>query len=182
MADANQKWTIDQAIARVRKFEPFDVYWMEEPLDAADLDGFVRLGGHTAIARAGGESLYSPAAFHEVIRRGALDLLQPDVARVGGIGAAMEVCHMAAAAGLPVAPHVSPELSVTIACAAPNSVFVEYIPQLEPILKRPLIRRDGLARPFEAAGHGIEFDQDALDRFSSWPRDGSSRSREHQPA
>jgi len=173
MADANQSWTIDQAIARVQKLEPFDLYWIEEPLAATDLDGFERLGRHTTIARAGGESLYCPAAFHEAIRRGALDILQPDVARVGGIGAAMEVCRLAAAANLPVAPHVSPELSVTIACAVPNSVFVEYIPQMEPILKRPVLRRDGYAYPFDTPGHGIQFDPEALDAFTAdLPRRG----------
>ena len=182
MIDANQKWTIDQAIPRAKKFEPFDLYWLEEPLDAADVDGFARLGRHTTIARAGGESLCSPAAFLDAVRRGALDILQPDVARAGGIGAAMDVCRIAAAANLPVAPHISPELSVSVACAVPNSVFVEYIPQMEPILKRPLNRRGGFAYPFDAPGHGIEFDQDALDRFSTWPEHQSSQSREHQPA
>ena len=183
MVDANQKWTIDQAIARAKKLEPFDLYWLEEPLDATDLDGFARLGRHTRIARAGGESLYSPAAFHEVVRRRGLDILQPDVARVGGIGAALEVCHLAASAHLAVAPHVSPELSVTIACAVPNSVFVEYIPQMEPILKRRLVRRDGYAYPFDGPGHGIEFDEDALDKFTVWPnKDRSSRLLAHQRA
>src|SRR5437773_5088598 len=122
MVDANQSWTIDRAIARIQQLEPYDLYWIEEPLDATDLAGFERLGQHIAVARAGGESLYGPAAFHEAIRRHALDILQPDVARVGGITNAMTVCHMAAAANLPAAPHVSPELSVTIAAAVPNSV------------------------------------------------------------
>ncbi|HYM25149.1 MAG TPA: mandelate racemase/muconate lactonizing enzyme family protein [Vicinamibacterales bacterium] len=180
MIDANQKWTVDQAITRAKKLERCDLYWLEEPLDATDLDGFARLGRHTNIARAGGESLYSPAAFHEVVRRGALDILQPDVARVGGIAAAIDVCRLAAAAHLPVAPHVSPELSVTVACAVPNSVFVEYIPQMEPILARPLDRRDGYAYPFDAPGHGIEFDEEALDRFTTWPKSRSSQLREHQ--
>lgn len=47
-----------------------------------------------------------------------------------------------------------------------NSVFVEYIPQMEPLLKRPLQRRDGYGIPSDAAGHGIEFDGDALERFT----------------
>jgi len=166
MIDANQSWTIDTAAARMRKLERYDLYWIEEPLDAADLDGFVRLGEHTAVARAGGESLYSVAAFHECIRRGALDVLQPDVARVGGITNAMAVCHLADAAHLPVAPHVSPELSVTVACAVPNSVFVEYIPQMEAVLKRPLSRAGGFGLPSEEPGHGIQFDDDALRRLT----------------
>jgi L-alanine-DL-glutamate epimerase-like enolase superfamily enzyme len=166
MVDANQSWTIDQAIKRIRQLEPYDLYWIEEPLEATDLGGFERLGGHVGTARAGGESLYSIAAFHDAIRRQALDILQPDVARVGGITNALTVCHMAAAANLPVAPHVSPELSITVAAAVPNSVFVEYIPQMEPLLKRPLTRRDGYGIPCDAAGHGIEFDAEALQRFT----------------
>jgi L-alanine-DL-glutamate epimerase-like enolase superfamily enzyme len=181
MADANQSWTIDEAIARTRALEPARLYWMEEPLLATDLDGFVRLGNHSRTARAGGESLYSPAAFHEAVRRGALDILQPDVARVGGITAALTVCRLAEAANLRVAPHVSPELSITLAAAVPNAVFVEYIPQMEPILARKIIRRDGYGFPFDVPGHGIAFDPDALERFTVWT-DQSSSSPAHQPA
>ena len=181
MVDANQSWTIDQAIARTRALEPYRLYWMEEPLEATDLAGFVRLGQHIVTARAGGESLYGPAAFHDAVRQGALDILQPDVARVGGITAALAVCHLAAAANLPVAPHVSPELSLTIAAAVPNAVFVEYIPQMEPILARPMVRRDGYGIPFDAPGHGIVFDPEALERFTVWS-DQSSSSPAPQPA
>src|SRR5438094_3749433 len=166
MIDANQSWTVDQAIARIQRLEPSDLYWIEEPLEATDLAGFERLGQHIATARAGGESLYSPAAFSDAIRRQALDILQPDVARVGGITNAMTVCHLAAAAHLPVAPHVSPELSITVAAAVPNSVFVEYIPQMEPVLKRSIRRDGGFGLPFDEPGHGIQFDDEALDRFT----------------
>ena len=91
----------------------------------------------------------------------------------------MAVCHMAAAAHLPVAPHVSPELSITVAAAVPNSVFVEYIPQMEPLLKRTLQRRDGYGIPSDAAGHGIEFDPDALERFTVRQTSGPELSRGH---
>jgi L-alanine-DL-glutamate epimerase-like enolase superfamily enzyme len=181
MADANQSWTVDEAIARVRSLERLRLYWIEEPLAATDLDGFVRLGAHVGVARAGGESLYDPAAFHEAVRRGALDILQPDVARVGGITAALTVCRLAEAANLRVAPHVSPELSVSIAAATPNAVFVEYIPQMEPILARPLVRRDGYGFPFDSPGHGIAFAPDAVERFTVWS-DQSSSSPARQPA
>ncbi len=181
MIDANQSWTADQAISRMRMLEPFDLYWIEEPVPATDLDGFERLGAHCRVARAGGESLYSPAAFHESVRRRALDILQPDIARVGGITRAMQVCHLAAAANLPVAPHVSPELSVTVACAVSNSVFIEYIPQMEPVLAEPLHREGGYGIPSAAPGHGIVFDQAALERYTIC-LDQSSSSPAHQPA
>lgn len=178
MIDANQSWTVDQAIGRIKRLEPYDLYWIEEPLESTDLGGFERLGQHIATARAGGESLYSPAAFSDVVRRQALDILQPDVARIGGITNALSVCYLAAAANLPVAPHVSPELSITVAAAVPNSVFVEYIPQMEPLLKRKLQRRGGYGIPSDAAGHGIEFDPDALERFTVRRAAGSDAARE----
>jgi L-alanine-DL-glutamate epimerase-like enolase superfamily enzyme len=166
MVDANQAWTADEAIRRVRQLEPCGLYWIEEPVDATDLAGYARVGRHVQTARAGGESLYSTAAFADAVRRGTLDILQPDVARVGGITNAMTVCRMAAAAHLPVAPHVSPELSIAVAAAVPNSIFVEYIPQMEPLLARPLDRRDGFAYPADTPGHGITFDPAALERWT----------------
>lgn len=165
MVDANQSWTVDEAVPRLKMLEEFKLVWVEEPLPATDVEGYMRLGLHTRIARAGGESLYAPADFYHYVRQGALDILQPDVARVGGITGAIEVCHLAQAANLRVAPHVSPELSVTVACAVPNSMTVEYIPQMEPILKKPVRIEDGYAVPPDAPGHGIEYDEDALARY-----------------
>ncbi len=165
MIDANQSWTLDEAIRRLRRLESYDLVWIEEPLAATDVEGFVALGRDTAIPRAGGESLYDPAAFAQCARRGALDILQPDVARVGGITPAIEVCRLAQAAGLRVAPHVSPELSVTVAAAVPNSMFVEFIPQMHPVLSRPVRIEAGYAIPSTAPGHGIEFDDAALARY-----------------
>ena len=162
MIDANQSWTIDQAIRRLKMLEAYELAWIEEPLLATDIKGFVQLGWHIHIPRAGGESLYSPASFHDYVRQGALEILQPDVVRVGGITNAMKVCYLAEAANLRVAPHVSPELSATIAAAIPNSMIVEYIPQMEPVLKNPLQIEDGYAIPPNTPGHGIEFDDEAL--------------------
>lgn len=165
MIDANQSWTIDEAVPRLKMLEPFNLVWIEEPLLATDIQGFKKLGFHTPIARAGGESFYSIADFYHYIRHGALDILQPDAARIGGISNAMQVCHLARSANLRVAPHVSPELSVTIAAAVTNSLFVEYIPQMNPVLKNHLQIKDGYAIPFDAPGHGIEFDEEAFDKF-----------------
>lgn len=165
MIDANQSWTIDEAVRRLRPLEQFNLIWIEEPLLATDLQGYQHLGDKTSIPRAGGESLYDPAYFYENIRLGALDILQPDVARVGGITPAIKVCGMAEAANLKVAPHVSPELSLTVAAAVPNSMFIEYIPQMEPVLAHKVRIENGYAIPPDVPGHGIEFNQDALRRY-----------------
>lgn len=89
LIDANQSWIVDEAIRRLNMLEAYDLAWIEEPLLATDIQGFVLLGQHTHIPRAGGESLYSPASFYDYVRQAALEILQPDVVRVGGITNAM---------------------------------------------------------------------------------------------
>jgi L-alanine-DL-glutamate epimerase-like enolase superfamily enzyme len=165
MIDANQSWALDEAIGRLRMLEPYRLLWIEEPLPATDLEGYRTLGRHTSIPRAGGESLYEVSLFYEALRHDALDILQPDVVRVGGISQAMAVGHLAAAAGRRVATHVSPELSVSVGAALPGCMFVEYVPQMEPVLSRPSRIEDGAIVPPSGPGHGVEFDGAALRRF-----------------
>lgn len=165
MIDANQSWTIDEAIRRLKPLEAFDLVWIEEPLLATDVQGYQNLARHTQIPRAGGESLYHPADFYLNIRQNALDILQPDIARVGGITPAMRVCGMAEAANLKVSPHVSPELSLTVAAAVPNSMFIEYIPQMEPVLSHKIKMDAGRAVPPDVPGHGIPFNEEALHKY-----------------
>jgi L-alanine-DL-glutamate epimerase-like enolase superfamily enzyme len=165
MLDANQSWFLPEAIKRSKRFEKYDIVWLEEPVPATNIDSFVRLGLHSTVPRAGGESLYAIEDFFQYLRQGALDVLQPDAVRIGGITNTMKVCALAQAAGLPVAPHVSPELSVTIAAAVPNSIFVEYIPQMEPILAKRVDLVDGYAVPPDVPGHGVKFDGEAMARL-----------------
>lgn len=157
--DANQAWTVAEAIPWIRKLEKFDLGWVEEPLKATDVPGFRELRRHVRVPLAGGESLYRPESFLPFVEARALDVLQPDVARVGGIGPALDVCALAATADLKVAPHVSPELSVVVACATGCSRDVEFIPQMQPLLAETLsVDDEGCVSPFPGPGHGIPFD------------------------
>src|SRR3989440_5647519 len=85
MIDANQSWSIDEAARRLKLLEEFDLVWIEEPLPATDIQGFIELGKRIRIPRAGGGSPYLASAFYDYLRQGALDILQPDVSRVSGI-------------------------------------------------------------------------------------------------
>lgn len=165
MVDANQSWTLYEAIKRAKMLEQYDLVWLEEPLPAEEIHNFAKLAQHTRIALAGGESIYNINEFFQYARCDALGVMQPDVARIGGITNAMRVCALAQTAGVKVSPHVSPELSVTVACAVPNSMFIEYIPQMEPILSEKIAIQDGCAIPFNRPGHGIEFDWEAVARM-----------------
>ena len=94
MVDANQCFTVSEAIRRARAFEPFGLAWLEEPLPAEDLAGHAELAAHTSIPIAVGESIYHPAHFREYLERDACSIVQVDVARIGGITPWLKVAHM----------------------------------------------------------------------------------------
>ena len=84
MVDANQTFTVPEAIRRARHYEAFDLGWLEEPLSAEDLGGHVRLSRSTSLPIAVGESIYHPSHFREYLQRDACSIAQADVARIGG--------------------------------------------------------------------------------------------------
>ncbi|MEC8256223.1 MAG: mandelate racemase/muconate lactonizing enzyme family protein, partial [SAR324 cluster bacterium] len=158
MTDANQAFTQDEAIRRARHFEPIDIAWFEEPLPAEDLGGHIELNRSTSIPIAVGESMYHPAHFREYMQRGACNIIQVDVARIGGITPWLKTAHTAETFNLPVCPHFLMELHVSLCCAVPNSRWLEYIPQLDDLTSSRLKIIDGMAQAPNNPGIGIEWD------------------------
>lgn len=163
MVDANQAFTVSEAIRRARCFEPFDLAWFEEPLPAEDTQGHVRLSGSTTLPVAVGESLYHPAHFRDYLQRGACSVVQTDVARIGGITPWLKTAHLAETYNVEVCPHFLMELHVALCAAVPNAKWVEYIPQLDELTTESLSIVDGFAIPSSVPGLGIAWDHDALD-------------------
>ena len=164
MTDANQRFTVDEAIRRARCLTPLDIAWLEEPLPADDLSGHQRLSETTTLPVAVGESLYSPQHFREYLQRGACSIVQVDVARIGGITPWLKVAHLAETFNVPVCPHFLMELHVSLCAAVPNARWVEYIPQIDSLTTEPMKIVDGHAIPSDAPGLGIAWDFDAINR------------------
>ena len=162
MTDANQAFTQDEAIRRARHFEPIDIAWFEEPLPAEDLGGHIELNRSTSIPIAVGESMYHPAHFREYMQRKACNIVQVDVARIGGITPWLKTAHTAETFNLPVCPHFLMELHVSLCCAVPNSRWLEYIPQLDELTNSRLQIIDGMAQAPNTPGIGIEWDFDKM--------------------
>ena len=162
MTDANQRFTVDEAIRRARCLTPLDIAWLEEPLTADDLMGHVRLSQSTTLPVAIGESLYSHLHFREYLQQGACSIVQVDVARVGGITPWLKVAHMAECFNVPVCPHFLMELHVSLCAAVPNARWVEYIPQLDSLTTSPMQIEAGHAVPSQEPGLGIAWDFDAI--------------------
>ena len=167
MTDANQGFTLPEAIRRARHLEALDIAWFEEPMPADDIRAHRELARQTSVPIAVGESLYSISQFKDYLEASACSIVQADVARIGGITPWLKVAHMAEAFNVPVCPHFLMELHVGLCCAVPNSRWVEYIPQLDAITRTQLAIRDGRAHASEDPGLGIDWDWDAIERLRS---------------
>jgi L-alanine-DL-glutamate epimerase-like enolase superfamily enzyme len=164
MTDANQCFTVAEAIRRARHYEALDLAWFEEPLPAEDLGGHVRLSASTSVPIAVGESIYSLQHFREYLQRGACSIVQADVARIGGITPWLKVAHLAESFNVAICPHFLMELHVSLTAAVPNAAWVEYIPQLDDITTSRIEIRDGFAIPPDSPGLGIDWDWAAIER------------------
>ena len=164
MVDANQCFTLSEALRRAAAYADLGIAWFEEPLPADDLDGHARLAAASAVPIAVGESLYSPGQFADYVARGACSIVQVDVARVGGITPWLKVAHLAECRNLMVAPHFLMELHASLTAAVPAARWVEYIPQLDAVASSRLAIEDGCAIAPDQPGLGIDWRWDEIER------------------
>ena len=92
------EWDLTTALRRANIFSEYDIYWLEEPLHPDDLDGYRELCDRSPVRIAAGEEMATIHEFRDLIERGQLDVLQPDVARVGGVTETMRIAALAACA------------------------------------------------------------------------------------
>ncbi len=164
MVDANQCFSLSEALRRAPAYAELGIAWFEEPLPADDLAGHVKLAAASAVPIAVGESLYSIAQFAAYMQAGAASIIQVDVARIGGITPWLKVAHMAEACNLMVAPHFLMELQVSLCAATPAAAWVEYIPQLDAIANSRMLIEDGMAVAPDTPGLGIDWRFDEIER------------------
>ncbi|QDL39115.1 mandelate racemase/muconate lactonizing enzyme family protein [Rhodoferax sediminis] len=162
MVDANQCFSLSEAIRRAGRYAELDLAWFEEPMPAEHVAAHAQLLASTTVPIAVGESMYHLAQFAEYIQRGACSIVQADVARVGGITPWLKIAHLAEAHNLAMCPHFLMELHVSLCAAVPNSRWVEYIPQLDDLTTRRLQIEAGHALAPESPGIGIEWNSAQL--------------------
>jgi L-rhamnonate dehydratase len=130
MADVYMGWDVPYAIRMIRMIEDAGLHllWVEEPVIPDDIDGYARIRRAVATPISGGEHEFTRYGFRELIRREAVDVLQPDVNRVGGITEARKIWAMAAAENLRVIPHAGQAHNYHLVMAHLNSPMAEYFP------------------------------------------------------
>ena len=170
MVDANQQWDRPAAQRVGRALEQFGLVWIEEPLDAYDVEGHAHLARSLDTAIATGEMLTSVAEHYELIRSDAVDIIQPDAPRIGGITQFLRLATLAEHRNLLLAPHFAMEIHLHLAAAYPHEPWVEHFDWLYPLFNERLEIRDGRMHLSARPGLGITLSEQArawtVDRVS----------------
>lgn len=173
--DANSAYDAATAIRVCHQVAMYDLWFIEEPVYPDDLDGYELIRRSQPIPVAAGESEFGLFGFRELLRRRALDFLQPEIARIGGFTAAMRLGALAQTHNVKVAPHtgfscgVAQLASLHLSAAVTNLARLEWmwIPNpLAEIFTTPLPQPvNGDLRPPERPGLGLELDRKKLEKF-----------------
>lgn len=161
MVDANQQWSRANALRMCRQMEEFGLVWIEEPLDAYDVEGHAQLAATFDTPIASGEMLVSAAEHFAMIGGKAVDFAQPDAARVGGITQFLRVSAVAAEAHLSLAPHFAMELHLHLSAAYPHDAWVEHFDWLDPLFNERQVLRGGRMLVSDRPGLGISLSDQA---------------------
>ena len=176
MADAYMGWNLDYARRMIPLLEPFHLRWLEEPVIPDDLQGYVALKALGRIPIAGGEHGFTQYEFRDMLEARAVDYIQFDTNRVGGITQARKISAMAESFGVPVVPHAGQMHNYHIVMASLNSPMAEFFPPVDVEVGNELFWYifDGEPTPVngeidlrdDLPGLGLTIKEDALDRFS----------------
>ncbi|WP_309131187.1 mandelate racemase/muconate lactonizing enzyme family protein [Brevibacterium sp.] len=161
MVDANQQWDRATALRMGRAFDDLGLVWIEEPLDAYDVEGHARLTRTLDTPIATGEMLASVAEHGALIDARACDVLQPDAPRVGGITQFMRLLTLADEAALDIAPHFAMEIHLHLAACYPRETWVEHFDWLDPLFNEKLETKDGRMLVPDRPGLGITLSDQA---------------------
>jgi L-rhamnonate dehydratase len=131
MADAYMGWTLDYAKRMLPLLEPFHLRWLEEPVIPDDIHGYAELKSCGHIPIAGGEHEFTLYGFRELLEAHAVDYIQFDTNRVGGITQARKIAALAEAHSVPVIPHAGQMHNYHVVMASMNSPMAEYFPVVD---------------------------------------------------
>ena len=161
MIDVNMGWTADVAIQMGRKFEDYDVYWLEEPVRPDDFDGYKRIARALDLRIVGGETHFTHFDLMPFFEEPLLPILQPDLMR-GGFTDLRKTAALADAKGIRIAPHLFTELSTQLVASIPNGSWIEDMGLSHDLWVEPVPVVNGMITAPERPGHGLTFKPEML--------------------
>jgi L-alanine-DL-glutamate epimerase-like enolase superfamily enzyme len=172
MLDANNAWSdVPTALTYMKRYEPYDPYWIEEPFGPDEIDAHARLAELTSVVVATGEIAYGRWYHKELLDKRGAEILQTDALVCGGVTEWKRIAAMAAGYSVTMCPHWFHDLHVHLVAATPNARYVEYFPDDQVLNFRRLIdtqlkHKDGNLLLPQTPGLGFAFDEKAVRRYS----------------
>lgn len=179
MLDANNAWKdVPTALTYMRRYEPYDPYWIEEPFGPDEIDMHARLAELTPVAVATGEIAYGRWYHKELLEKRGAEIIQTDACVCGGITEWRRIVAMAAGFGVTVSPHWFHDVHAPLVAATPNARYAEFFPDdrvlnFRRLIDKQLPHKDGDLILHQTPGLGFGFDEKsvrkyALDRAKPW--------------
>ncbi|MDR3637326.1 MAG: mandelate racemase/muconate lactonizing enzyme family protein [Isosphaeraceae bacterium] len=175
MIDAGLVFDAKTAIQRARAFEPYNLFWFEEPLQPDDYDGYAKLSAASPLRIAAGEEESERKSFLQLMDVGQIDVVQVDLTRCGGFTEAMKIASLAADRGLPVVNHgfttyVNVAAALHFLASVPNTLgLLEFVVEegttLRHALSEPIRAVDGRVAVPDAPGLGIQLNEKGIERY-----------------
>jgi len=178
--DAYMGWNVRYAKKMVDRLEPYDMAWVEEPVIPDDIDGYAEVREAAPMPISGGEHEFTRWGHKELLEREAVDILQPDVHRCGGLTELLRIDALASSHGVPVIPHSGTNPHLHFIAASENAPMAEYFPipewykerqsdkdstYADAIYANPPQAENGRIPLPEGNGLSAELNRDALDYF-----------------
>jgi len=168
-----------RAIRVARKFEEIGIYWLEEPFEPDEFEAYATLADAVDMRVAAGEEEATRWGFRELMERGHVDVVQPDVTRCGGLSEALRIARNAESRGVMCVPHawksgVIKAASLHLNAVLETAYFQEYCVAETPINRlltreRMPVEKGWVAVP-DKPGLGVELDLDVLERYAVGPK------------
>ncbi len=175
MTDAYMGWTLDYARRMVPLLEPFRLRWLEEAVIPDDIHGYAALKAMGRVPIAGGEHEFTLYGFRELLEAKAVDYIQFDTNRVGGITQARKIAALAEAYSVPVVPHAGQMHNYHVVMASFNSPMAEFFPVVDVEVGNELFWYVFKGEPTPVDGYidldenvpglGLTIDEESLKRF-----------------
>ncbi|MEM4206334.1 MAG: mandelate racemase/muconate lactonizing enzyme family protein [Nitrososphaerota archaeon] len=161
-----------QAIKLAKRLEKYNIFWLEEPLPPEDVIGYKLLSNTVDVYIAAGESEYNIQGFKEYITKRAVDIIQPDVTKAGGLTIVRKIVDLCEAWNLLMVPHgfssvVNVAANLQLVASMPRAFILEYrrtpSPLISRLAKKPLVYEDGHLKIPSEPGLGIEIDYSVVE-------------------
>jgi mandelate racemase len=162
MVDYNQSLGPTEAQRRLQALDGEGLEWIEEPVLAHDYAALADLARASRTPLQAGENWWGPLDFRHAFNAGVRDHVMPDVMKGGGVSGWQRIAAMAEVYGTPASSHLWPEISAQLLAVTPTAAWLEYADWWNPILKNPLVVRDGCAQIEGVVGTGVEFNDKAV--------------------